>query len=780
MLAPTRKQRVTGISPAFKKRRLSGKGVCELEVVDVMRFYFDDAEEGVPPTYVHQSFDETESFVWLKSLTPLLIRIDVDTRDLSVGINFEHPKMPNDKLMKAAYKRHCDTLLARMHTARFSPLTLKPFYSGCKAFRLGMNGKDNSLLKKLKAIPRPTAYASALPSTLELVTIPESLYEFWRRAEWLMLWFIDASGTIDLPSATDGDREECGIGGRWTLYLLRDALTHRIKTCASVYSFPLLVEDGKRRIRVAQFLTMPSDQRKGYGGIVYHHIATAAMATDNLDEITFEDPSPSMQSLREVVTLALCFEAFPDLLPEDKRRDPMIIAAVLKIPMSLARRIAELEWFAVKHYPSACSPSIDDLCRKESKALGAERLAYKQRQRKYCAPDDSDFPEDFIELGASQQKVIVKAILQMPSMYSVRWLHTEASRVAIAYPRRLDDDDHDGDQKDKLEGAVCHPLKTSKYSARFMFRARSIRPRLAFTPDRINVERPLLKSEIKGNEIDQACGKSHFNHKKVTIDGLYEVIRLAETPIEYGTCMVTLNRYYNLGVDLRDPVLTTKLLACAIKLKRKDQAVELTKAWQKWLRYPPNPKLLHALMVGLNALDDAHATRDILGAIRSNWAMDVSSIPYEMAIEAFCASGQSDEVALLWTDAVDTMGIVLPCEAHVNVMVCALMNGDVELAKEVEHKGLPQGGMRPRPARCLAAQAWLKFVVGDAAWLRQAEEAMKEARRIGNLGNQPIFHPGFVKSLLNAGAEGNENAAKFSVKAETVLGRFYTGTTSTA
>lgn len=41
-----------------------------------------------------------------------------------------------------------------------------------------------------------------------------------------------------------------------------------------------------------------------------------------------------------------------------------------------------------------------------------------------------------------------------------------------------------------------------------MFRARSIRPRLAFTPDRINVERPLLKSEIKGNEIDQACGKS--------------------------------------------------------------------------------------------------------------------------------------------------------------------------------------------------------------------------------------------------------------------------------
>lgn len=93
-----------------------------------------------------------------------------------------------------------------------------------------MNGKDNSLLKKLKAIPRPTAYASALPSTLELVTvavkhfstlgkglplqIPESLYEFWRRVEWLMLWFIDASGTIDLPSATDGDREECGIGGR--------------------------------------------------------------------------------------------------------------------------------------------------------------------------------------------------------------------------------------------------------------------------------------------------------------------------------------------------------------------------------------------------------------------------------------------------------------------------------------------------------------------------------------------------------------------------------------
>lgn len=56
-----------------------------------------------------------------------------------------------------------------------------------------------------------------------------------------------------------------------------------------------------------------------------------------------------MQSLRQVVTLALCFKAFPDLLPENRRRDPMIIAAVLKIPMSLARRIAELEWVRRRH-----------------------------------------------------------------------------------------------------------------------------------------------------------------------------------------------------------------------------------------------------------------------------------------------------------------------------------------------------------------------------------------------------------------------------------------------
>lgn len=51
-----------------------------------------------------------------------------------------------------------------------------------------------------------------------------------------------------------------------------------------------------------------------------------------------------MQSLREVVTLALCFKVFPDPLPEDQRRDPTVIAAALKIPVSFARRIAELEW----------------------------------------------------------------------------------------------------------------------------------------------------------------------------------------------------------------------------------------------------------------------------------------------------------------------------------------------------------------------------------------------------------------------------------------------------
>mmetsp|Transcript_11698 Transcript_11698/g.11576 ORF Transcript_11698/g.11576 Transcript_11698/m.11576 type:complete len:161 (+) Transcript_11698:3-485(+) len=142
--------------------------------------------------------------------------------------------------------------------------------------------------------------------------------------------------------------------------------------------------------------------------------------------------SPGMQSLREVVTLALCFKVFPDPLPEDQRRDPTVIAAALKIPVSFARRIAELEWFASNHYPPACSPSIDHLSRKESKALAAERLAYKQRQRKYCTPDDPDFPEDFIELETSQQKAVVKGLLQ------ARWVNYISNMVhSVAEARRL-------------------------------------------------------------------------------------------------------------------------------------------------------------------------------------------------------------------------------------------------------------------------------------------------------------------------------------------------------
>ncbi|KAF4654151.1 hypothetical protein FOL47_010111 [Perkinsus chesapeaki] len=1293
MLAPTKKERVAESSPAAKKRRVSAEvingdieeeeeaqvstDVCELDVLEVIRFYFNGSQEGIPPAYAHQSFDEAESFVWLKTLTPLVIRVDVDTRDFSVGIAFEHPKLPNDKLMKTAYKRHCDTLLARMHTARFSPLSLKPFYGGCKAFRLGPNGNDNCLLKKLKddllQIEDP-----AIPSPLALVTIPESLYDFWRRIEWLMLWFIDASGTIDLPTSDNQEGGEDIGAGRWTLYLLRDTTTQQIKSCASVYKFPALVADGKRRLRVAQFLTVPTQQKKGYGGMIYRHIATAAISATDVDEITFEDPSPGMQGLREVVTLSLCYKAFPEALPEDTRRDPPTIADKLKIPLSFARRISELEWFAANHYPAACAPSVEHLSRKESKALAAERLAYKQRQRKYCTPDDPDFPDNFIELESGQQKALVKDILQGSPPYRAHYtdlimhlatwrgllVRTAVRRQAAlgvrcmsttersintrkftelnlssatlkgisevmkldaltatqmrSLPKLMGDDDcdvlikartgtgktltfllpivesivnmpnwksHGGvlalvlcptrelglqtcteldrllahhdrdlsavalvggvprrhdlemlrkrrpkiivgtpgrvgdhieatfmfhtlfeklqwlvlDEADRLlelsfadtldvvdsvlpnsrrtvlcsatipevllgkaqtwchrgmlplsyafvdcigdaeashapgnstltedtlppadQGAVAvtpesmndkqfyvtcpadkivtalhnilqeeltrspygykimvffptarmtaffstlfnrqfrmpviemHKKKgqtertlasaqfqtsesaimfTSDVSSRGMdysnvssviqvmapshvdsyvhrvgrtaragkegtavlllpeeessFVSELLRhtiplqplPRAQLDPqwllntndltaaalsggwassnasmlhqaetmyasllahlkssrsklrnsqiisiasgilrscgmssvpgipedlaqklgmqgepelrifrgfdsfgesdDVSHVERPLLKSEIKANEIDQACGKSgHFNHKKIGIDDLYEVIRLAETPLEYGTCMITLNRFYNLGVDLRDPVLTTKLLACAIKLKRKDQAIELAKSWQKWLRHPPNPKLLHALMVGLNAIGDAYGTREVVSAIRSNWAMDLTSIPYEMAIEAFSLSGQSDELALIWADAVDTMGMVLPWQSHVNIMTCALSKGDIELAKEVLAKGISHIGLRP-PARFLAAQAWLEFALGNEDWLFLADKAMREARRIGSLDNQPVFHPGFVEALFEAGSKGDDKATKFRVKAEAVLGRFYTGT----
>jgi len=155
-------------------------------------------------------------------------------------------------------------------------------------------------------------------------------FDAWKRTEWLMLWFIE--------SVSQSQQE---TDPQWEYYFLRDP-SREIVAVSSVYRFPSFsfLDKGVigERIRLSQFLTMPNRWNSGVGSRLLSLIANRVLSQDFIDQLSMEDPSFGMTSMRETVYLQIAKKHGK----ARKGTDCDTLSHLLKVPRVFARRLKRL------------------------------------------------------------------------------------------------------------------------------------------------------------------------------------------------------------------------------------------------------------------------------------------------------------------------------------------------------------------------------------------------------------------------------------------------------
>lgn len=115
------------------------------------------------------------------------------------------------------------------------------------------------------------------------------------RLQAMSVWFIETSEQTD------------AFDTRWTLYV--GMVGQQVASFCTVFNFFNPLQGSKPYTwRVCQFCTLPMHQRKGYGKKVLEMIYYDARSSNNVYEITVEDPCADFVRLRDVVDLEMCLE----------------------------------------------------------------------------------------------------------------------------------------------------------------------------------------------------------------------------------------------------------------------------------------------------------------------------------------------------------------------------------------------------------------------------------------------------------------------------------------
>lgn len=299
-----------------------------LNSTEIIRFIFDDADP-VTPEFVHQNFGQSGEIVWPTDLLPLTIKIHVLTSEgMRADIHIEHGgEWQSDRAKMAR-----EEVLGRIMT----PCELE---GGCKRAvypiecdQQDLHTDDNHLKPSYECVLADGFVVERYSSK----DFKSKSFAAWKRAEWLMLWFIE--------SVSQSEHE---TDPRWDYFFLKDPKGRIVSLC-SVYIFPSFAFLSKGfigdRLRLSQFLTIPSSWKHGIGSKLLRHIVDDVNSRGDVDKFTMEDPSFGMTSLRESVYLRVANEAN---LFNVKNVSLLELEKALKIPRVFAKRIKNL--FELNH-----------------------------------------------------------------------------------------------------------------------------------------------------------------------------------------------------------------------------------------------------------------------------------------------------------------------------------------------------------------------------------------------------------------------------------------------
>ena len=275
--------------PSKKLRlNLENDEIAYVNAEDCLCFYFDDSTEVVRPEFVHQNFGQAGKIAWPARFMPLKVSVTVDTKnDLLTSVSIEHGG--DFSSPEAVYLR--DDLIATIANPGDVSEGCKPAsYPGDLADKYSSANDSRVLPSSIDDLP--DGYIVQRYSASDFA--PKS-FDAWKRAEWLMLWFIE--------SVSQSQHE---TDPNWEYYILRDPKGY-ICAFSSVYRFPSFsyIKEGVigERIRLSQFLTIPSRWNSGIGSRLLSFIVSRVMTSQYIDKLTMEDPSLGMASLRESVYL---------------------------------------------------------------------------------------------------------------------------------------------------------------------------------------------------------------------------------------------------------------------------------------------------------------------------------------------------------------------------------------------------------------------------------------------------------------------------------------------
>ena len=294
-----------------------------LNAAEIISFVFDDSDP-IPPQFVHQNFGQSGDFEWPTDLLPLRITIRVLTSEqLQSVVQIEHGgdyecyrsvRLRGEIISKLKFP--CE--LEGGNKPAVYPGNLEQFERD--AFSSDMKPSEVSDVAGGSCVER---YSSK--------DFQKRSLNVWKRAEWLMLWYIE--------SVSQSQHE---TDPHWDYYFLKDARGRIVSFC-SVYIFPSFSFLSKGfigdRVRLSQFLTIPSEWKRGTGSLLLRHIVENVKVRDDVDKFTMEEPSFGMTSLRESVYLAL---AKQDKLLDVRDVTVDELESILKIPRSFAKRIKNL------------------------------------------------------------------------------------------------------------------------------------------------------------------------------------------------------------------------------------------------------------------------------------------------------------------------------------------------------------------------------------------------------------------------------------------------------
>lgn len=264
----------------------------EVDARECIFFIFDDSKSKVKPEFVHQNFGEAGKFSWPKELMPVSVDIHVNTRNsMRCQARIEHGVSADSAIAIA-----CKAELVRRLSC---PCELS---DGCRPADY-----PDSLTQSLdqETELREPSSIDSIDHGLKVLRFRSREFEgqsfnMWRRAEWLMLWFIESVSRSDHQSDPN-----------WEYFFLFRP-DGGIASFCSVYRFPsfAFLSQGfiGDRLRLSQFLSMPSAWNQGFGSILLRFLANEVLARSDVDKLTMEDPSFGMSSVRETVYLQIARE----------------------------------------------------------------------------------------------------------------------------------------------------------------------------------------------------------------------------------------------------------------------------------------------------------------------------------------------------------------------------------------------------------------------------------------------------------------------------------------